>query len=32
MGFGYELSMDGRTGYDSVCGDNGELLVFDPRA
>ncbi|KAK8267845.1 hypothetical protein V6Z11_D11G027700 [Gossypium hirsutum] len=32
MGFGYESSMDGRTGYDSVCGDNGELLEFDPRA
>ncbi|KAG8476830.1 hypothetical protein CXB51_030081 [Gossypium anomalum] len=32
MGFGYESSMDGRTGYDSVCGDNGKLLVFDQRA
>ncbi|XWS49083.1 hypothetical protein CRYUN_Cryun13aG0133100 [Craigia yunnanensis] len=30
VGFGYEL--DGRAGYDSVSGDNGELLVFDPRA
>ncbi|XP_050376660.1 uncharacterized protein LOC126794059 [Argentina anserina] len=24
--------LDGRVGFDSVCGDNGELLVFDPRA
>ncbi|KAH1115648.1 hypothetical protein J1N35_009026 [Gossypium stocksii] len=32
VGFGYESLMDGRIGYDSVSGDNGELLVFDPRA
>ncbi|PPS01809.1 hypothetical protein GOBAR_AA18851 [Gossypium barbadense] len=32
MGFEYESWMDGRTGYDSVCGNNGELLVFDRRA
>ncbi|KAK5782789.1 hypothetical protein PVK06_037294 [Gossypium arboreum] len=32
MGFEYESSMDWRTGYDSVCGNNGELLVFDRRA
>ncbi|PRQ18145.1 putative poly(ADP-ribose) polymerase, catalytic domain-containing protein [Rosa chinensis] len=24
--------LDGRVGFDSVSGDNGELLVFDPRA
>ncbi|XVF10801.1 hypothetical protein REPUB_Repub07fG0214700 [Reevesia pubescens] len=32
VGFGYESLLDGRVGYDSVTGDNGELLVFDPRA
>ncbi|GMJ00391.1 hypothetical protein like AT1G62520 [Hibiscus trionum] len=32
VGFGYEPLVDGRVGYDSVSGDNGELLVFDPRA
>ncbi|KAE8720604.1 presqualene diphosphate phosphatase-like [Hibiscus syriacus] len=32
IGFGYESLMDGRAGYDSVSGDNGELLVFDPSA
>ncbi|KAK8559940.1 hypothetical protein V6N13_061437 [Hibiscus sabdariffa] len=32
VGFGYESLLDGRVGYDSVSGDNGELLVFDPRA
>ncbi|XP_022737186.1 uncharacterized protein LOC111290052 [Durio zibethinus] len=32
VGFGYESLLDGRAGYDSVSGDNGELLVFDPRA
>ncbi|KAL4354767.1 hypothetical protein GQ457_06G037640 [Hibiscus cannabinus] len=32
MGFGYESLMDGRATFDSVSGDNGELLVFDPRA
>ncbi|XWS38536.1 hypothetical protein CRYUN_Cryun19dG0139700 [Craigia yunnanensis] len=31
-GFGYESLLDGRVGYDSVSGDNGELFVFDPRA
>ncbi|GLU05595.1 hypothetical protein SLE2022_226910 [Rubroshorea leprosula] len=32
VGFGYEALLDGRVGYDSVSGDNGELLVFDSRA
>ncbi|XVF52649.1 hypothetical protein PTKIN_Ptkin05aG0035400 [Pterospermum kingtungense] len=32
VGLGYESLLDGRVGYDSVSGDNGELLVFDPRA
>ncbi|XVF13337.1 hypothetical protein REPUB_Repub08aG0200100 [Reevesia pubescens] len=32
VGSGYESLMDGRVGYDSVSGDNDELLVFDPRA
>ncbi|KAE8712939.1 nitrate transporter 1.1-like isoform X1 [Hibiscus syriacus] len=32
MGFGYEPLVEGRAGYDSVSGDNGELVVFDPRA
>ncbi|GMJ04794.1 hypothetical protein like AT1G62520 [Hibiscus trionum] len=32
VGFGYESLLEGRIGYDSVSGDNGELLVFDPRA
>ncbi|GLT91034.1 hypothetical protein SLE2022_089440 [Rubroshorea leprosula] len=32
VGFGYESLRDGRVGYDSVSGDSGELLVFDPRA
>ncbi|KAK6262915.1 hypothetical protein QUC31_008731 [Theobroma cacao] len=32
VGFGYESLLDGRVGYDSVSGENGELLVFDPRA
>ncbi|XP_022772670.1 uncharacterized protein LOC111315305 [Durio zibethinus] len=32
VGFGYDSLVDGRVGYDSVSGDNGELLVFDPRA
>lgn len=27
-----ESLLDGRVGFDSVSGDNGELLVFDPRA
>lgn len=30
--FGYESLLDGRVGYDSVSGDNGELIVFDSRA
>lgn len=29
---GLESLLDGRVGFDSVSGDNGELLVFDPRA
>ncbi|KAK8496212.1 hypothetical protein V6N13_036398 [Hibiscus sabdariffa] len=32
VGFGFEPLVDGRVGYDSVSGENGELLVFDPRA
>ncbi|XVE57696.1 hypothetical protein DITRI_Ditri04bG0110200 [Diplodiscus trichospermus] len=32
VGFGYESLLDGRVGYDSVSGENGELLVFNPRA
>lgn len=32
VGFGYESLLHGRVGYDSVSGDNGELLVFDSRA
>ncbi|KAJ4830347.1 hypothetical protein Tsubulata_028367 [Turnera subulata] len=32
-GFGYDSLVDGRgAGFDSVSGENGELLVFDPRA
>lgn len=27
-----ESLLDGRVGFDSVSGDNGELLVFDSRA
>ncbi|XVF51697.1 hypothetical protein PTKIN_Ptkin04bG0205300 [Pterospermum kingtungense] len=32
VGFSYESLPDWRVGCDSVSGDNGELLVFDPRA
>ncbi|XWS61959.1 hypothetical protein CRYUN_Cryun07bG0169500 [Craigia yunnanensis] len=32
VGFGYESLLDGRVGYDSLSGENGELLMFDPRA
>ncbi|XP_039036324.1 uncharacterized protein LOC120173121 [Hibiscus syriacus] len=32
VGSFYEPLVNGRVGYDSVSGDNGELLVFDPRA
>ncbi|XVE65048.1 hypothetical protein DITRI_Ditri07aG0150900 [Diplodiscus trichospermus] len=32
VGFGFESLLEGRVGYDSVSGDNGELLVFDQRA
>ncbi|KAK8266533.1 hypothetical protein V6Z12_D12G252600 [Gossypium hirsutum] len=32
VGLGYETLLEGRVGCDSVSGDNGELLVFDPRA
>ncbi|XP_050226440.1 uncharacterized protein LOC126676307 [Mercurialis annua] len=28
----FDSLMDGRIGFDSVSGENGELLVFDPRA
>lgn len=30
--FGYDSLADGRVRFDSVSGENGELLVFDPRA
>lgn len=32
VGFGYDSVINGRVGYDSVSGESGELLVFDPRA
>ncbi|XP_022732586.1 uncharacterized protein LOC111286707 [Durio zibethinus] len=32
VGFVYKSLQDGRVGYDSVSGNSGELLVFDPRA
>ncbi|XWS49764.1 hypothetical protein CRYUN_Cryun12cG0030800 [Craigia yunnanensis] len=32
VGLGYESLLDERAGYDSVSGENGELLVFDPCA
>lgn len=29
---GMDILSNGRVGFDSVSGDNGEMLVFDPRA
>ncbi|KAM7525603.1 hypothetical protein LguiA_015505 [Lonicera macranthoides] len=29
---GFESLLEGRVGFDSVSGENGEMLVFDPRA